>query len=49
MAYVDWAASGGVSSQNADPFDPYTATGEHIMAHMDGLIATGKVMDTPVV
>ena len=44
MAYVDWAASNAPAS-----FDPYTATGEQVMAHMDSLIATGKVMEAPVV
>ena len=49
MAYVDWAASSAPGSQNLPNFDPYTATGEQVMAHMDSLIATGKVMDAPVV
>ena len=30
-------------------FDPYTATGEQVMAKMDELIALGKVMTAPVV
>ena len=30
-------------------FDPYTATGEQVMAKMDELIAQGKVMTAPVV
>ena len=48
MAYVDWSAL-IATSQNLPSFDPYTATGEQVLAHMDNLIATGKVMDTPVV
>ena len=49
MAYVDWAAASAPGSQHLPSFDPYTATGEQVMAHMDSLIATGKVMDAPVV
>ena len=30
-------------------FDPYAATGERVMARIDALIATGKVMGAPVV
>ena len=30
-------------------FDPYTASGEQVMATMDQLIALGKVMNAPVV
>jgi hypothetical protein len=29
--------------------DPYTASGEQVMAQIDALIAAGKVLDSPVV
>ena len=45
MAHIDLG--------HADPakpaFDPYAATGEQIMVKMDELIASGKVMNAPVV
>lgn len=51
MAHIDLAhLVGPVGADAAQPaFDPYTATGEQIMVKMDELIASGKVMNAPVV
>ena len=49
MAHVDWAPLSIATSQNSPGLDPYTATGEQVMAQIDALIAAGKVMDAPVV
>ena len=48
MAHIDLAHAGVAPSQQP-PFDPYTAMGEQVMAKMDELIASGKVMNAPVV
>ena len=60
MAHIDLAQVTDVDkpTQNVAPdlspapqlvFDPYTATGEQVMAKMDELITLGKVMTVPVV
>ena len=52
MAHVDLSHSAHIDAahnQQRPAFDPYTATGEEVMAKMDNLIATGKVMTAPVV
>ena len=56
--YGAWAMA-HVSLTDADPmlevntsgtaFDPYAATGEHVMSRIDALITAGKVMGKPVV
>ncbi len=49
--YGKWAMAHIDMSHLATPeiaFDPYTATGNQLMAKMDELIAAGKVMDSPV-
>ena len=56
--YGAWAMA-HVNLNDADPvlaksstdaaFDPYAATGEKVMAHIDALIGVGKVMSAPVV
>jgi Sensors of blue-light using FAD len=53
--YGKWAMAHIALAHLAHPdtappaFDPYTATGEQVMAKMDELIASGKVMNAPVV
>lgn len=52
MAHVDMghlAHVDAVHTQQRPPFDPYTATRDEAMAKIDNLIATGKVMNAPVV
>jgi Sensors of blue-light using FAD len=51
MAHVDLTEADSVLALNTSEaeFDPYTATGERVMAHIDALIAAGKVMGAPVV
>ena len=57
MAHIDLAqmtkspntAPNDSNHDQQPPFDPYTATGEQVMAKMDELIALGKVMAAPVV
>lgn len=48
MAHIDLTHAD--ATQNQQPiFDPYTATADQVMAKMGELIASGKVMHTPVV
>ena len=47
MAHIDLTHLAHADALTA--FDPYTATGEQVMAKMDELIASGKVMNAPVV
>jgi hypothetical protein len=51
MAHVNLSGVDPVLAQNTSgaAFDPYSATGEGVMAHIDALIAAGKVMGAPVV
>ncbi len=51
MAHVDLTeADSMLALKTSDAqFDPYTVTGERVMAHIDALIAAGKVMGAPVV
>ena len=51
MAHVNLNDADPVLAANASDaaFDPYAATGERVMAHIDGLIGAGKVMGAPVV
>ena len=51
MAHIDMShfSHQGGADQAQHRFDPYTATGEDVMAKLDALIATGKVMSAPVV
>ncbi len=51
MAHVDLTEADSVLALNTPgaQFDPYAATGERVMAHIDALIAAGKVMGAPVV
>ena len=48
MAHIDLAHA-DVSQSQPPFFDPYTATADQVMAKMDDLIASGKVMNAPVV
>jgi len=48
MAHIDLAHA-DVADRQQPLFDPYTATLEQVMAKMDELIASGKVMNAPVV
>lgn len=51
MAHVNLTDADPMLAVNASDaaFDPYTATGELVMARIDALIAAGKVMGKPVV
>ena len=50
MAHVDMAHLDDAEAALQNPaFDPYAATAEEVMAKMDDLIASGKVMNAPVV
>lgn len=51
MAHVDMTDADPVLAltEPSGQFDPYAATGERVMAHIDALIAAGKVMGAPVV
>ena len=51
MAHVDLTDTDPMLAVTAPDtaFDPYAATGERVMARIDALIATGKVMGAPVV
>ncbi len=51
MAHVDLTDADTVLAMKPldAQFDPYTATGERVMAQIDALIAAGKVMGAPVV
>lgn len=51
MAHVALMESDAMLSQNSfgAAIEPYTATGERLMAHIDALAAAGKVMGKPVV
>jgi len=51
MAHVNLNDADPVLAANASDaaFDPYAATGERVMAHIDELIGAGKVMGAPVV
>lgn len=51
MAHIDLAHLVQTdATQTQQPFfDPYTATADYVMAKMDDLIASGKVMNAPVV
>ena len=50
MAHVDLTNADAILALKASgsEFDPYTATGERVMAQIDALIAAGKVMGAPV-
>ena len=45
MAHIDM----GQPSTDRSVFDPYTASEDHLIAKMDELIASGKVINAPVV
>ena len=49
MAHVDWAPLDMTTNEKLPGLDPYTASGEQVMAQIDALIAAGKVLDAPVV
>jgi len=51
MAHVDLNDANSMLALNSSDaaFDPYAATGERVMAHIDALIGAGKVMGAPVV
>ena len=51
MAHVDLNDANSMLVLNSSDaaFDPYAATGERVMAHIDALIGAGKVMGAPVV
>jgi hypothetical protein len=51
MAHVDLAHLAGLDAAHSQQtvFDPYTAMPEQVLAKMDALIASGKVMNAPVV
>jgi hypothetical protein len=48
MAHIDLAHA-DVADRQQPLFDPYTATPQQVMAKMDELIASGKVINAPVV
>jgi Sensors of blue-light using FAD len=49
MAHVDWTPLDMATNEKLPGLDPYTASGEQVMAQIDALIAAGKVLDSPVV
>lgn len=51
MAHVDLTDADAMLATTASgtEFDPYSATGERVMAQIDALIGAGKVMNAPVV
>ncbi len=49
MAHVNMAHLDNAQAQQPTAFDPYLATAEEVLAKIDALIATGKVMNAPVV